>query len=123
MLELGLAMIEKIVFSHSRHLKKTWFSEISPDLLPVLDFILMRDAREAKITGKVGRQEISKLQTVENGQFVLLEEEDRVELELIYKLVTDIHNRDLEVKLENALETVLQHHGDHWLWQRLLMTS
>ncbi|NBD31603.1 MAG: hypothetical protein GVY17_01170 [Cyanobacteria bacterium] len=88
-----------------------------------LDFILMRDAREANISGKVGRQEISKLQAVENGQFVVLEEEDRVELELIYKLVTDIHNRDLEVNLENALETVLQHHGDHWLWQRLLMTS
>lgn len=88
-----------------------------------LDFILMRDAREANITGKVGRQEISKLQAVENGQFVILEEEDRVELELIYKLVTDIQNRDLDVKLENALETVLQHNGGHWLWQRLLRTS
>lgn len=88
-----------------------------------LDFILMRDAREANITGKVGRQEISKLQAVENGQFVVLEEEDRVELELIYKLITDIHNRDLEVKLESALEIVFQHYSAHWLWQKLLMTS
>ncbi|MFP4692335.1 MAG: hypothetical protein ACLFM2_00585 [Halothece sp.] len=52
---------------------------------------------------------------------MVLEEEDRVELELIYKLVTDIQNRDLDVKLESALEIVFQHHSDHWLWQRLLM--
>jgi hypothetical protein len=54
---------------------------------------------------------------------VVLEEEDRVELELIYKLVTDIHNRDLEVKLESALGIVFQHYSAHWLWQRLLMIS
>jgi len=33
----------------------------------------------------------------------------------------DIQSRDLDVKWEKALETFLQHHCDHWLWQRLLM--
>jgi hypothetical protein len=86
---------------------------------PNLHFILMRDAREPKIQGKVGRQEIAKLNHSSNGNFTILQEEDRLELELLYKLITDINNQELDVRLETALETVLEQRPSHWLTQLL----
>jgi hypothetical protein len=79
----------------------------------------MRDAREPKIQGKVGRQEIAKLNHSSNGNFTILQEEDRLELELLYKLITDINNQELDVRLETALETVLEQRPSHWLTQLL----
>jgi len=88
---------------------------------PNLHFTLMRDTRERKIKGKVGRQEIDKLNHTENGSFKLLQQADRVELELLYKLITDINNQEFDVKLETALETFLEQRPHHWLTQSLLV--
>lgn len=81
----------------------------------------MRDAREPKIKGKVGRQEIEKLNHTDNGSFTILQQGDRVELELLYKLITDINNQEFDVKLETALETFLEQRPHHWLTQSLLV--
>lgn len=86
---------------------------------PNLDFTLMRDAREPKIKGKVGHQEIVKLKHTKNGNFTILQKEDRLELELLYKLITDINNQELDVRLETALETFLEQRPSHWLTQSL----
>ncbi|PSO48914.1 MAG: exonuclease [Cyanobacteria bacterium SW_9_44_58] len=88
---------------------------------PNLNFTLMRDAREPKITGKVGRQEIEKLNHTDNGSFTILQQADRVELELLYKLITDINNQEFDVKLETALETFLEQRPHHWLTESLLI--
>ena len=79
------------------------------------DFLLWRDRRKVSITGKVGREEIEKLNNAANGQFCLMEKEDRLGFELLYKLVTDIYNRDLEVSWETAWSVVYQELADLWL--------
>ncbi|MGL5035274.1 MAG: exonuclease, partial [Microcystaceae cyanobacterium] len=80
-----------------------------------VDFLIWRDRRKNIITGKVGKEEIEKLNNANNGQFCLMEKEDRISFELIYKLVTDIYNRDLEVSLENAWLVIAQELSDCWL--------
>ncbi|WP_202950263.1 3'-5' exonuclease [Gloeocapsa sp. PCC 73106] len=86
---------------------------------PHLQFILMRDARQSALTGKVAREEIDKLNNATNGQFVLLEKEQRIELELIYKMITDINNLDLEIELEQAMNIWIKYYGNSWLTQKL----
>jgi hypothetical protein len=88
-----------------------------------LNLTLMRDSRQSKITGKVGQAEIAKLNHAPNGAFKILEKPDRVELELLYTLITDIHNRDLEVGLDEALEVLLNHRARHWLTEKLLLVD
>jgi hypothetical protein len=53
---------------------------------PNIRFCLIRDQREPYITGKVGRDEIEKLKFTPNGSFQMMEQEDRVNFELIYNL-------------------------------------
>ncbi len=89
---------------------------------PHYEFTLMRDIRQRKITGKVGRQEIEKLNHAKNGCFHILQEADRIELELLAKLIDDINNKDLLIKLETALETFLEHRERHWLIDTLIVT-
>ena len=82
-----------------------------------LHFILFRDVRETTITGKVGTDEIEKLNKAPNGQFLYMDKENRITFELIYKLVVDIQNRDFEVDLEQALTTLESLMEDYWLIQ------
>lgn len=70
-------------------------------------FQLWRDIRKSDITGKVAKEEIEKLNNTPNGQFLFLEESDRVTFELVYKLITDIQNKDLEIDIDRALQIVL----------------
>lgn len=84
-----------------------------------IEFFLWRDVRESEITGKVGLEEIEKLNNTPNGWFRSMEQDDRIEFELLYKLITDIQNRDLEVELVPALETVVAELKDNWLVQLL----
>jgi len=82
-----------------------------------LHFILFRDVRETTITGKVGCDEIEKLNNAENGQFIYMNKESRINFELIYKLIVDIQNKDFEVNLEHALITLESLMSDYWLIQ------
>jgi Cdc6-like AAA superfamily ATPase len=82
-----------------------------------LHFTLFRDVRETTITGKVGVDEIEKLNEAPNGQFIYMDKENRITFELIYKLIVDIQNKDFDVDLEHALATLESIMNDYWLIQ------
>ena len=74
---------------------------------PSIQFELYRDERQKQITGKVGKEEIAKLENAKNGDFQVLERSGRIEFDLISTVVTDINNRDLEVAMSQGM-TILQ---------------
>jgi hypothetical protein len=82
-------------------------------------FQLWRDVRQAEISGKVGREEIEKLNHSSNGVFLLMEQEQRLDFELLYRLIVDIQNRDLDIELATALESTLTELKDSWICQLL----
>ena len=83
-------------------------------------FVLWRDSRQLKIQGKVGKEEIAKLSNAANGDFKIMEQEDRINFELVYKLIVDIQNRDLDIALETALKMIGEHLKNYWLITSLL---
>ena len=78
-------------------------------------FRLFRDVRESKITAKVGKAEIEKLNNTPNGSFMYMEKADRINLELVYKMVVDIQNKDFEIELSEALKALESLMSDYWL--------
>lgn len=46
-----------------------------------------------------------------------MEERDRIDFELLYQLIIDVQNRDLEVDLHAVLEVIMVNVPDHWLIQ------
>jgi hypothetical protein len=78
-------------------------------------FYLLRDERQPEITGKVGKGEIEKLNNTANADFILMDKTNRISFELIYKMITDIQNRDLEVEIEEALPGLMSFLKDYWL--------
>ena len=86
---------------------------------PQNKFYLIRDARESPITGKIGREEISKLDYLQNGNFLIFSKEQRINFELIYKLIIDIQEQDLEVDLPVALPILARYLQADWLIQIL----
>jgi len=82
---------------------------------PNINFILIRDIRQNLITGKVGREEIEKLNSASNGRFMPLNQEQRIEFELLYKLIIDVQNYDLEINIDIALNLALSSMKDNWL--------
>jgi hypothetical protein len=79
-----------------------------------------RDAQKPPITAKGGINQIEMLNNSTNGKFSIMEKEDRIQFELIYKLITDIQNRDLEVELSEALDFLLTEMQDCWLIKALV---
>lgn len=82
---------------------------------PQTKFRLIRDAREPQITGAVGKAEIEKLNHSPNGQFFVMDQEDRVNFDLIYNLIIDTQEKDLEVDLAIALDVLTSYLSDYWL--------
>jgi hypothetical protein len=78
-------------------------------------FGLFRDVRETVITGKVGKEEIEKLNNAPNGKFIYMDKEDRLNFELIYKLIVDIQNKDFEIDLQKALISLETLMSGAWL--------
>ena len=78
-------------------------------------FGLFRDVRESDITGKVGIDEMEKLNNAQNGKFIEMDQENRVCFELIYKLIVDIQNFDFEIDLQKALTILESVMSDYWL--------
>lgn len=85
-------------------------------------FILIRDIRQGKIKSEVSAAQVERLQHTANGEFIFLEKDNRVEFELLYKLITDIQNRDLDVDLETALQ-VFTEERRHWIVEKLLLEA
>ena len=80
---------------------------------------LWRDVRSYPIAGKVGREEIEKLDYAENGSFCELDQEQRIDFELIYRLITDVQNRDLDIAIEDAMRSVKRNFSESWIVQLL----
>jgi DNA polymerase III epsilon subunit-like protein len=78
-------------------------------------FGLFRDVRESQITGKVGLDEIEKLNNAPNGKFIEMDQDNRVSFDLIYKLIVDIQNFDFEIDLQKALTILESLMSDYWL--------
>ena len=72
-----------------------------------IEFVLLRDVRSDEIRGKIGLNEIAKLNNSKHGQFIEMDRENRLTFELIYQLISDIYNRDLIINLETEFEPSL----------------
>ncbi|HAG81680.1 MAG TPA: hypothetical protein DCL61_11040 [Cyanobacteria bacterium UBA12227] len=59
--------------------------------------------------------EIEKLNNTVNGRFILLEKDDRISFDLIYQIITDIQNRDLDIELETALNSLMSELDKSWI--------
>ncbi len=80
-------------------------------------FGLFRDERLTEIKGQVSKERIIQLKNSPNGKFVLFSKQDRIHLELTYKLIIDIQNKDLDVELESALKVfITNQEWYHWLF-------
>ncbi|MGK7930409.1 MAG: exonuclease domain-containing protein [Microcystaceae cyanobacterium] len=78
-------------------------------------FQLWRDQRKSMITGKIGCENITMLDNAANGEFCVMEQEERLDFELIYKLITDIYNKDLELTIKEALTFISLEMKESWL--------
>ncbi len=80
-------------------------------------FGLFRDDRLSEIKGNVAKEKVNQLKNASNGDFVLFSKQDRIQLELTYKLIIDIQNKDLDVDLKSALKVFVTHQEwYHWLF-------
>ncbi|MBF2057037.1 MAG: exonuclease [Cyanobacterium sp. T60_A2020_053] len=87
-----------------------------------MTFKLFRDAQENIITAKVGKLEIEKLNNTNNGKFILMEQNERVNLELIYQLIIDIQQKDVDFDMGRALNFCRDNFSEDHLIKPLLTT-
>ena len=90
---------------------------------PDIDFSLWRDIRRPLITGRVGKEERNKLNDFPNGKFQIMNQENRVNFELIYQFIIDLHNKDLDVPLVQALQIATEQFRSYWLIKILTANS
>ena len=55
------------------------------------------------------------LDNAPNGEFCVMEKEDRLDFELIYKLITDIYNKDLDLTIKDGLSAITTEMSESWL--------
>jgi hypothetical protein len=79
-------------------------------------FALFRDTREPEIKGKVGLEEIEKLNNTDNGAYVHMDRLKRINFELVYQIISDIQNHDLHVEPDQVMPLLAERIGnDFWL--------
>ncbi|MGM0644350.1 MAG: exonuclease [Thermodesulfobacteriota bacterium] len=78
-------------------------------------FLLLRDQRVATIRSKKSLDEINRLNASDNGKFRIMDEEARLSLETVYRIVTDIQNRDLDISLDIAAREIRQLYTESWI--------
>ena len=88
-----------------------------------INFLLLRDYREDKISGKAGKDEIAKLNHTKNGKFMIMDAKNRINFELLYSLVVGIENKDLDVPLKDLISVVTEELKDYWLIKILTTTA
>jgi hypothetical protein len=84
-----------------------------------IHFTLIRDNRESPIRGKVGQEEIDKLNYANNGQFLIMAKDERISFELIYKMITDINEGDLEATISEGVSTFISKYHHTWLVKKI----
>ncbi|WP_414549280.1 exonuclease domain-containing protein [Anabaena sp. CCY 0017] len=117
---IGFLQINGIAFTS----RISNFNELV-NIYPQTKFELFRDERIPEITGKVGKEYIKQLQNSRNGNFISLNKQDRILLDLIYDLIISIYNKDLyDVDLETALNVLITHkEWYHWIFSMFGFTS
>ncbi len=80
-----------------------------------IKFILFRDQRLPNITGIGGKNEIDKLNNSNNGLFQIMGKDERIDFELLYQLIIDIQNKDLEIELNKALFIANSYLKNSWI--------
>src|SRR5919202_1724578 len=88
---------------------------------PKTQFRLIRDISEPQITSKVSKDEIEKLNRLQNGTFAIMDKADRIHFELTYNLIVDIVNGDLDKDLATALRLLATQLGEYWITSILLL--
>lgn len=84
------------------------------------NFYLIRDLRSSPIkSGTIGRENINIFDKAKNGEFMVFDREKRINFELLYKLIIDIQEQDLELDLSKALPIAARHLRNDWLVQLL----
>jgi len=78
-------------------------------------FRLFRDERESKIKSKVAKEEKDKFNNSKNGEFIIMNKESRIIFELIYKIVVDIQNKDIDFDLKETFKVLNLQFPDYWL--------
>ncbi|ERT09428.1 exonuclease family protein [Lyngbya aestuarii BL J] len=90
---------------------------------PEIQFNLCRESRESLITAKKSAEFLEQFRNAENGNFVFMDKEQRIIFELIYQMIVDIQNKDLEVNLVEALDIVLFDYRNYWLFKNLTLLT
>lgn len=90
---------------------------------PEIQFNLCREAREGMITAKKSAEFLEKFSNADNGNYIFLDKDQRVIFELIYQMIVDIQNKDLEVNLVEALDLFLITYRDYWLFKNLTLLT
>jgi len=84
------------------------------------NFYLIRDLRSSPIkSGTIGKENIDILNKAKNGEFMVFDREKRINFELLYKLIIDIQEQDLEIDLSKALPIAARYLRNDWLVQLL----
>ena len=78
-------------------------------------FYLYRDKRAPAIHSKKSLNEIKWLNSSDNGNFRTLNKDDRIKLEVIYKIITDIQNRELDININSVIKVIKHLYNNFWL--------
>ncbi|WPD24838.1 MAG: hypothetical protein SD837_09780 [Candidatus Electrothrix scaldis] len=83
-------------------------------------FALFRDEREPEIQSKVSKGEIEKLNSSENGRFVLMDRPKRIHFELVHQIISDIQNHDLHAEPDQVMPLLVDMIGkEFWLFRAI----
>jgi hypothetical protein len=90
---------------------------------PDIQFNLCRESREGLSLGKRSLELLENFRNYQQTEFIFMDKEERITFELIYQMIIDIQNYDLEVTLTEALDTVLFEYRDYWLFQKVTLLT
>ncbi len=90
---------------------------------PQVQFTLCRESREGLSLGKRSLELLESFRNLEQTEFIFMDKEQRITFELIYQMIIDIQNYDLEVTLTEALDIVLFEYRDYWLFKKITLLT
>jgi len=83
-------------------------------------FALFRDIREPQIKSKVAKGEIEKLNSTENGRYILMDRPQRMHFELVHQIISDIQNHDLHAEPDQVMPLLVDMIGrEFWLFRAI----
>ncbi|MCK5311301.1 MAG: hypothetical protein KAJ62_04290, partial [Desulfobacteraceae bacterium] len=78
-------------------------------------FYIFRDKRAPEIHSKKSLNEIKWLNSSDNGNLKTLNKEDRIRFEVVYKMITDIQNRELDINIQSVIKVIKHLYNEFWL--------